>query len=283
MYRYRPEVASRRLPYGVRATVRRAPITVTWLTSTRWRRPDQGRRRPPLGSGCGPAQQPKQSHVYMTSLSYVTGAHSFKAGIQHRLGMGEGPPRRHQRRPESAVSQRQRLRGADLQYAARDHRGRERRSRPLRAGDLDHQASDVEPRAPLRLFQLVDPGSDGAGRPLRAGALVRRRRQPPELEGCHRPHGCRLRPVRRRQDRDQGQYRSVHAVGGVGLCGDLQSADSRQRTPAPGPTSTATTSRRRSSSGRRATGHSACGATGTRIRISRGPIRCCTTSASSAS
>ena len=145
--------------------------------------------------------------------------------------MGDGPSRRHQRRPQSALSQRHPLRGADLQYAAREHRGRERRPRPLRAGDLDDQAADAEPRAALRLFQLVDPGPDGAGRPLRAGALVRRRRQPPELEGRHRPPGRRLRPVRRRQDRGQGQYRSVHAVGGVGLRGDLQSADSRYRHP----------------------------------------------------
>ena len=43
-------------------------------------------RRPALGSGIGPAQQPLQSHVFITSLSYVTGAHSFKAGIQHRWG-----------------------------------------------------------------------------------------------------------------------------------------------------------------------------------------------------
>jgi carboxypeptidase family protein len=39
-----------------------------------------------LGSGSGPAQQPLQSHVFITSLSYVTGAHSFKAGVQHRWG-----------------------------------------------------------------------------------------------------------------------------------------------------------------------------------------------------
>ena len=38
------------------------------------------------GSGTGPAQQPLQSHVVMASLSYVTGAHSFKAGVQQRWG-----------------------------------------------------------------------------------------------------------------------------------------------------------------------------------------------------
>ena len=38
------------------------------------------------GSGTGPAQQPLQSHVVMASLSYVTGAHSFKAGLQQRWG-----------------------------------------------------------------------------------------------------------------------------------------------------------------------------------------------------
>lgn len=37
-------------------------------------------------SGTGPAQQPLQSHVVMASLSYVTGAHQFKAGVQHRWG-----------------------------------------------------------------------------------------------------------------------------------------------------------------------------------------------------
>ena len=229
-YRYRPEV---RLGACHTAFVNCAPGTdygdiahVDTLAATQTKASPTA-----LGSGFGPAQQPKQSHLYMTSLSYVTGAHSFKAGIQYRWGWDDGPSGRHQRRPQPAVSQRRPLRGADLQYAAREHPGRERRSRPLRAGDLDDQASDGEPRAPLRLFQLVDPGPDGAGRPLRAGALVRRRRQSPELEGCHGPPGRRLRPVRRRQDRDQGQYRSVHAVGGVGLRGDLQSADSRHRHP----------------------------------------------------
>jgi hypothetical protein len=38
------------------------------------------------GSGFGPARQPLQSHVFVGALSYVTGAHSFKVGIQHRQG-----------------------------------------------------------------------------------------------------------------------------------------------------------------------------------------------------
>jgi hypothetical protein len=37
-------------------------------------------------SGSGPAFMPALSHVYMASLSYVSGAHNLKAGVQHRWG-----------------------------------------------------------------------------------------------------------------------------------------------------------------------------------------------------
>src|SRR4030095_13372799 len=84
-YRYRPEVRLRAChaafvncapgtDYGDIAHVDTLAATQTKASATA------------LGSGFGPAQQPKQSHLYMTSLSYVTGAHSFKAGIQYRWG-----------------------------------------------------------------------------------------------------------------------------------------------------------------------------------------------------
>ncbi|MEO8259409.1 MAG: TonB-dependent receptor [Acidobacteriota bacterium] len=37
-------------------------------------------------SGSGPAFMPALSHVYMASLSYVSGAHNLKGGLQHRWG-----------------------------------------------------------------------------------------------------------------------------------------------------------------------------------------------------
>jgi hypothetical protein len=84
-YRYRPEV---RLGACHAAFLDCAPGTdygdiahVDTLAVTETRA-----ARTATGSGFGPAQQPKQSHLYMTSLSYVTGAHSFKAGIQYRWG-----------------------------------------------------------------------------------------------------------------------------------------------------------------------------------------------------
>src|SRR5205085_9736947 len=37
-------------------------------------------------SGSGPSFMPALSHVYMASLSYVSGAHNLKGGFQHRWG-----------------------------------------------------------------------------------------------------------------------------------------------------------------------------------------------------
>jgi hypothetical protein len=38
------------------------------------------------GSGAGPNERPAMSQVIVASLSYVTGAHAFKVGMQDRLG-----------------------------------------------------------------------------------------------------------------------------------------------------------------------------------------------------
>src|SRR6185436_11525282 len=42
--------------------------------------------REQAASGLGISFMPALSHVFMTSMSYVSGAHNLKGGVQHRWG-----------------------------------------------------------------------------------------------------------------------------------------------------------------------------------------------------
>ena len=61
-------------------------------------------------------------------------------------------------------------------------------------------------------FNAEEPGRLPQGRPLLAGVLPRRCAGPAELEQPRAANGGGVRPLRQRQDRDQGQRQQVHAA-----------------------------------------------------------------------
>ena len=71
--------------------------------------------------GTGAFQSPNtnrhRSNVAQASMSYVSGAHSFKAGFQNQMGLDDGDTAEHQRRSRPAVSHRRAVRGHHHQHA----------------------------------------------------------------------------------------------------------------------------------------------------------------------
>ena len=86
-----------------------------------------------------------------------------------------------------------------------------------------------QPGRPLRHVQREEPGRVPRGRPLRAGLLPRRGAGPAELDRHLASLLGRVRPVRQRQDRPQGQRQQVHAAVGRRLGEALRPVHDRDR------------------------------------------------------
>ncbi len=204
-------------------------------------------------SGSGPAFMPALSHVAQASLSYVSGAHSFKVGIQDRFGYGKDI------RPNINGDIVQQYRNgvpstvlalntpfvneqdvnSDLGVFVQDTWTSKRLT--LNPGiRWDHFNSSI-PALTLPAGRFVPV------RQFRCGI------RSAELEQRLAAHWRVLRPDRQRQDRDQGELRRVRASRRASPSRATTLRPCSRPTSGPGWMSTTTTSRRRTSSGRRPT------------------------------
>ena len=186
--------------------------------------------------------------------------HHLVALARHRLprvqggapvGLGQARElARDERRHHPALPQRCGEPGPDQEHAdLRRHESRCRRGR-LRPGHLDDPTADAEPRRALRMVQQLDPGAVGARRPLRPRPAVRRDPRRPQLEDLGAAARGGLRRIRRREDGDQGKRRQVPAAGGNRIRHHLQSRGGVDGHAQLDRLERATTSRRRTRSGR---------------------------------
>ena len=153
--------------------------------------------------------QSPERHNIQAAVSYVTGAHSFKAGFQYTWGdfwhtvdangdlTQQYPQQRHRR---ALLGTRQR---DHPQHAAPLRRAAEPRSRPVRAGLVAARPADAQRRHPLGEPEGAGAGQRVGGGPVRTGAQHGRHHEPAGLEGLGAAVRRRLRPLRHRQDRRQ--------------------------------------------------------------------------------
>ena len=145
-----------------------------------------------------------------SSVSYVTGAHNLKVGLQYGRGSytrgTDGEPGH-----APALPQRRRRLGRHLELADRRPPGHRPRARPLCAGRVDVQtAHDQSGRADGSLSG-EHPGADGRRRAVRSGAGISGTGGSAQLDQRRAAVWRRLRHVRHRQDRAQGQPEQVRA------------------------------------------------------------------------
>ena len=162
-----------------------------------------------VASGQNSDNAPRRRN-FVTALSYVSGSHAIKTGLQSRQGAEPllcGPEGRH----GTAVPQRRALFRSGVQHADRSQGERAARPGALRPGRLDAQSIDPQPWHPVRGLQCLDSGAAIASRPVRRRAPLRGHSERGEpLEGCDAAIQRRLRSVRRCEHGDQGQHQQVH-------------------------------------------------------------------------
>ena len=170
------------------------------------------------------------------------------AGVQQRL------PRPPAERDQPRAVRRVALSDRRPREQRADDPGAEGQEGPrlLRAGHLDDEQADAEPGRTLRPVQRRSAGGVVTGGHLDPGARLRCDPQRPELEGLVGAWRRRLRSVRQRQDRDQGERQQIHRVGRRWLCAELQRHELLHADARRGSTSMATSR----SSTRRATSSS---------------------------
>ncbi len=177
----------------------------------------------------------------MASASYITGSHAFKGGMTMNWGknsrtfssnaqintlvFNNAPPRRARRAPPTRCrASRCPVRSPSSSPTAR--RRSSRRSRATSAFFVQDTWTmnklTLNLGARFDTFNAIVPAESAAGQQLDPGAQLRRDPQRAELERLVGPVGRRLRPLRQRQDRDQGQRQQVHRGGRGGLRPDLQ-------------------------------------------------------------
>ena len=161
--------------------------------------------------------------TYTASMSYVTGSHAAKIG----MNLSEGP--RHEKatvngdmtskytgaNPTQVISDR---------LAPRRARAPERRPGDLRPGSVDGEQVYQERRHPLRLPEREARGSGVPGRHVRARAHFSAKSRPPELKDLGPRLGPGLRRVRQRQCRDQDDVQPLRRQPDGGLRQPVQPA-----------------------------------------------------------
>ena len=163
------------------------------------------------------------------SLSYVTGSHNLKVGIQDNWGPYVNT------REANADLQQVYLSGVpnsvtDLQHTAALQGQPRRRHRHLRAGHLDGQSADAERRHPVGVHGRGSLRLDVGAGPLRARADLRRHPDA-HMEGLRSAGRRRVRPVRQRQDGAQVRHQSLQRVADDAVRGPLQPAHAAEREP----------------------------------------------------
>ena len=190
--------------------------------------------------GCGYLTPPysSTSDVYasMASASYVTGSHAMKFGMTDSWGENSRTFAPNANidtlikvnvRFRASATSRFPVPGRGLQLAGDVDPERQQRLRQLRPGHLDDEAADAELRRALRALQRLDSGAVVASVDLDRRAQLPGRSRRAELERLGGPLRGRLRPVRHRQDRAQGQRRQVRRLAGGRLRADVQRHERR--------------------------------------------------------
>ena len=179
------------------------------------------------------------------SVSYVTGTHAFKGGVQLEELANDrthGSPRQRELHVQQS--------GAGQHHAVCDpvfHQEQGQRFRVLRAGSVDHQAPDPQLRSAVSYFRGSIPAQQSDATPngwVPARDFAARERRA-FVEGLGSAVGRRVRPVRRRQDRGQGGDRSLcrPRTARASPPASIRSRPPSTTSIARGPTPTGTTSR----------------------------------------
>ena len=183
--------------------VEKPRFTPEWFANASRLENDLGGR---ITAATSQTTQSPERHNLQASLSYVTGAHNFKAGFQytwgdfwHTLDANGGSdaavPQQQYRCPLLGARQRR-----DSQYAALLRRAAEPRSRHLRTGLVAARSTDRQRRHPVGKRQGAGARERVACRPLRPRTEHRRDREPAQLEGLGAPVRGRLRSHGQRED-----------------------------------------------------------------------------------
>ena len=168
------------------------------------------------------------------AATYVTGAHTFKAGFNHLWG---NRTRIWPTPNNGNISQLRFNGGVPAQVVVRNTpieesiETVERRLRGVRPGRVDDEPADAEHGRALRLLQRRSARAVGACEYVGRRTRPCGRRERAQLERLGDSHGGHLRPVRQREDRAQRQRWPVSRVGGVGLRRAVQHADRAERNP----------------------------------------------------
>ena len=133
-------------------------------------------------TGVSPRQDINTARMYTYAgfVSYVTGAHNLKAGVQVRTGDSQ---ELFETRGDivQIVNERRAAVGPPGQQPERAQ-GVRRQHRRLRPGFVDVRPRDDQPRPALRALRDVDSGAERRRRPLGARARVRRAEEHRQLE-----------------------------------------------------------------------------------------------------
>ena len=151
----------------------------------------------------------------------------LQGGLRRRQRRNAATELEH-RRPADDVQQR--LSAVGHAGAAAGYPGRRLlpRFRAVRPGALDAQARHLHRRPSLRLLRGPRRRRLSPAEPLERTAVLRRLRAD-GLEGPVAARGRRLRSVRQRQDRAQGQFRPLRRAAGDGNTGRQQPAEHDRR------------------------------------------------------
>ncbi len=151
--------------------------------------------------------------TWQASASYITGSHSMKFGYQGNFWSDD---REMHVNSQSLGYQAISLPGLDffplsIQEYINPYvvNARAMQALVLRAGSVDHQASDASGRAALRPPVELVPRAGRTSRPILPGRHVPAHRRRDRLQRHHAAHGCLVRHVRERQDGAQDQPREV--------------------------------------------------------------------------
>ena len=160
------------------------------------------------------------------SASYVTGSHTFKAGLQLEESYLEIEAENGNHNVEYAFNRRCAGQPDAVGHAVRPQSA-EQGLRVLRAGSVDAEASDGDLRRALRVLQRIRAGAARGGHAERLGARAQLRggEERPVVEGRRSARRRRLRPLRQRQDRAEGGDRPV--------CGEDRHRDHAEQQPDP--------------------------------------------------
>ncbi len=187
----------------------------------------------------------------IANVSFVTGSHNVKVGINQQMGYQTTQNEPHGDTSvliyaTSATGVNTSQTATRPQHAVHAAGEPEREPRALRAGQVDAAASDADLRRAVRLLQRLDAAAVSGGRPFHFGDRAGGARQhravelPAVLERLDDPQRRVVRPVRHRQDGAQGLGREIPRTAGARPRFVDQPAGRSERHARSGPTSIAT-------------------------------------------